>query len=137
MSRTNETRYTEWHKTCKCKCRLDASVCINKQRWNEDKCKCECKWLIDKGICNKRCIWDTSNCEHECDKSCNVKEYREKCRKSFIDKLVEECIENINEKELHLSEMIYNSVLNVYEKICSSCTLYIVLCYIFRNKYKH
>ena len=32
MSRANETRYTEWHKTCKCKCRLDASVCINKQR---------------------------------------------------------------------------------------------------------
>ena len=34
MSRTNETRHTEWHETCKCKCRLDASVCNNKQRWN-------------------------------------------------------------------------------------------------------
>ena len=133
MSRTNETRYREWHKICKCKCRLDASVCNNRQRWNEDKCK----WLIDKGICNKRCIWDTSNCEHECDKSCDVEEYWEKCRKSFIDKLVEECIENNNEKKLHLSEMIYNSVLNAYEKICSSCTLYIVLCYIFHNRYKH
>ena len=38
MSRTNETRHIEWHKTCKCKCRLDASVCNNKQRWNKDKC---------------------------------------------------------------------------------------------------
>ena len=93
--------------------------------------------MIDKGICNKRCIWDTSNCEHECDKSCDLEEYQEKCRKSFIDKLVEECNENINEKELHFSEMIYNSVLNAYEKICSSCTLYIVLCYIFHNRYKH
>ena len=37
MSRTNETRDTEWHKTCKCKCRLYASVCNNKQRWSEDK----------------------------------------------------------------------------------------------------
>ena len=27
MSRTNETRHIEWHGTCKCKCRLDASVC--------------------------------------------------------------------------------------------------------------
>ena len=27
MSRTNETRHIEWHKTCKCKCRLDANVC--------------------------------------------------------------------------------------------------------------
>ena len=26
MSRTNETRHIEWQKTCKCKCRLDASV---------------------------------------------------------------------------------------------------------------
>ena len=31
ISRTNETRHTEWHETCKCKCRLDASVCNNKQ----------------------------------------------------------------------------------------------------------
>ena len=30
MSRTNETRHIEWHETCKCKCRLDASVCNNK-----------------------------------------------------------------------------------------------------------
>ena len=30
MSRTNETRHIKWHETCKCKCRLDASVCNNK-----------------------------------------------------------------------------------------------------------
>ena len=41
---------TEWHKTCKCECRLDASVCNNKQRWNNDKCRCKCKDLIDKGV---------------------------------------------------------------------------------------
>ena len=42
MSRTNETRFIEWHETCKCDCRLDAVVCNNKQRWNENKCRCEC-----------------------------------------------------------------------------------------------
>ena len=52
MSRTNETRRREWYETCKCKCRLDASVCNNKQRWNEDKCRCECKELIDKSVCH-------------------------------------------------------------------------------------
>ena len=31
MSRTNETKYIKLHETCKCKCRLDASVCNNKQ----------------------------------------------------------------------------------------------------------
>ena len=50
MSRTNETRHIKWHETCKCKCRLDASVCNNKQCWNDDKCRCECKELIDRGV---------------------------------------------------------------------------------------
>ena len=34
ISRTNETRHIKWHGTCKCKCRLDRSVCNNKQCWN-------------------------------------------------------------------------------------------------------
>ena len=75
MSRTNETRYIEQRKTCKCECRLDGSVCNNKQRWNDDKCRCECKELIDKGVCNQGYIWNPSNCECECDKSCDVGEY--------------------------------------------------------------
>ena len=57
------------------KCRLDASVCNNKQRWKEDKCRCDCKELIDKGVCVKGFIWNTSNCECKCNKSCAVGEY--------------------------------------------------------------
>ena len=75
VSGTNETRHIEWHETCKCKCRLDASVCNNKQRWNDDKCRCECKELIDKGVCDKVFIWNPSNCECECYKSCDFSEY--------------------------------------------------------------
>ena len=52
ISRTNKTRFIEWHETCKCKCRLDAIVCNNKQRWDKNKCRRECKELIDKGICD-------------------------------------------------------------------------------------
>ena len=40
---SNQSKHIEWHETCKCKSRLDASVCNNKQRWNEDKCRCECR----------------------------------------------------------------------------------------------
>ena len=87
MSRTNETRHVEWHETCKCECRLDDSVCNNKQRWNDDKCRCECKELIAKGVCDKGFIWNLSNCECECDKSCDVGEYLDyencKCRKKI------------------------------------------------------
>ena len=42
MSKTNETRHIKWYETCKCECRLDASLCNNKQRWTDDKCRCEC-----------------------------------------------------------------------------------------------
>ena len=121
FSRANETKYIKWHETCKWKCRLDANVCNNKQKWNGDKCRCECKELIDKGICGKGFNWNPSNCECEYDKSCDVGEYLDykncKCRKRLVDKLAEECSENIDEKELHRNKMIYNSTLNDYEKI--------------------
>ena len=84
--KTNETRFIEWHETCKCMCRSDAIVCNNKQRWNKNKCRCECKKLIDKGICDKGFIWNPSNCECECDKTCDIGEYLDyencKCRKN-------------------------------------------------------
>ena len=101
---------------CKCKCRLDASVCNNKQRWNKDKCMFKCKELIDKDVCDKGFIWNPSNCECECDKSCDIGEYLNysncKCKKKLIDKLVEKCTDNIEETRL---------------VECSSCTVYIVL----------
>ena len=106
MSRTNETRHTKWHETYKCKCRLDGSVCNNKQCWNNDKCQCEC-----------------SNCKCECDKSCDFCEYLDyencKCRKRLIDKLIEECSENIEE----------TSLIKINSAKCksNSCILYIVL----------
>ena len=115
MSRTNETRHIEWHERCKCKCRLDASVCNNKQCWNKDKCRCECKELIDKGVCDKGFIWNPSNCECECDKSCYIGEYLDyencKCRKKLVDKLVEECTENGNKEKMLKMKISINAVL--------------------------
>ena len=131
LSRTNETRHIKQHQTCKCKCRLDASVCNNKQRWNDDKCRCECKELIDKGVCDKGFIWNPSNCECECDKSCDVGEYLDyencKCR----NKLVEECTKNTHEVKIaeitsaELRSMELHSTENIHK--FSSCTLYIML----------
>ena len=122
MSRTNERRDIEWHETYECKCRLDASVCNNKERWNEDKCRCECKGLIDKGVCDKGFIWNPSNSECECDKSCDVGEYLEhkncKCRKKSVDKLVEECIENVH--QANIAEITEN-------KCKSSCKINVVI----------
>ena len=75
MSFTNQTKHIEWHKTCKCKCRLDSSVYNNTERWNKDKCRCECREeLFDKKRCDKGFIWNPSNCNCKCDKSCNIGE---------------------------------------------------------------
>ena len=120
MPRTNEARHVEKHETCKCKCRLDVSVCNNKQRWNDDKFRRECKELIEKGVC---IIWNPSNCECECDKWYDVDEYLDykncKCRKQLVDKLIEECTENIDEIKIASK--------NEHKNKCSSCILYIVL----------
>ena len=117
-SRANGTRCIKWHETCNCICRLDASVCNNKQRWNNNKCRCECKELVDKGICDKRFIWNLINCECECDKSCDVGKYLDyaNCGKRLIDKLVEECSENIDGKQLHSNETLNKNKCNSCER---------------------
>ena len=45
-------KHIGWHESCRCKCRLSASVCNNKQRRKKNKCRCEFKELIDKGSCD-------------------------------------------------------------------------------------
>ena len=81
--------------------------------------------MTHKGIFDQGFIWKPSNCECECDKSCDVGEYLDyincKCRERLIDKLGEECSENIDEKRFHSNET------NDYEKICSFYSVYIVL----------
>ena len=133
MWRINETRRIKWHETCKCQCRLDASVCNNKQHWNKDKCRCECKELIDKGVCDKGFIWNPSNCECECDKSCDVGEDLDyencKCRKELAAPLTEECTETVEEVKLANIIFAENENENSYKYI--PCTVYIVLLSVF------
>ena len=81
--------------------------------------------MIDKGVCDKGYAWNPSNCECECDKSCDFGEYLDyencKCRKRLVDKLVDECDENIDEVKI-VSES---------KNKFNSCILYIVLFSIF------
>ena len=81
--------------------------------------------MFHKCICDKGFIWNPSNCECECDKSCDVGEYVDyencRCRKKIVDKLVEECTENID--KVKIAEC--NAVENIRKY--NSCKLYIVL----------
>ena len=125
MSRTNETRYIEWHDMFKCECKFGANVCNNKQRWNKNKCRCECKELIDKGMCDKGFIWNPSNCECACDKVCDIGEYLGyencKCRKELVDKLVDECTETVEEVKLAKITLKMKIVINVVLAQCILC----------------
>ena len=85
--------------------------------------------MIDKGLCDKEFIWNPSNCECQCDKSCDIGEYLDysscKCKKKLVDKLVEECTENVKETRLVEKTSAEN------EHKYSSCTMYILLFSIF------
>ena len=90
---------------------------------------------MTKKTCDNGFIWNPSNCEWECDKSGDVGEYLDykncKCRKSLIDKLIEECSKNIYENET-LDIILLDSIpLNNYKKVCSSCMVNIVLFVVF------
>ena len=127
MLRINETRQILWHETCKCVCRLSVAVCNSKQIWNDGKFRCECgEDLVDKIVCDKGFSWNPSNCECECDKSGGIGEYLDYkgcvCKKSLIDKLVEECTSVIEEKK------IYNETSS---NDCASYTVYFVLFVLF------
>ena len=91
--------------------------------------------MIDKGVCDKGYAWNPSNCECECDKSCDVGEYLDyekcKCMKRLVDKLVEECNENIDEAKLteiasfeHKNEYVcYNTVFVVLAVIALTVSI--------------
>ena len=82
--------------------------------------------MIDKGVWDKGFIWNPSNCECDCDKLRDIGEYLDyencKYRKKLVDKLVEECTENV---EVKLAKINLAENENKYK--CSSYTLYIVL----------
>ena len=133
MTRTNETRHIEQHEKCKCECRLDRIICNNKQYWNKDKCRCEYRKLVDKNVCDKEFIWNPSTCKCKCDKSCNNGEYLGylncECKKKLVDKLIDECTQNINETKLVEKTLDKNENKNNYEH--NSCRVYIILMMVF------
>ena len=68
LMRLNETCSLLLHENCKCVCKLNSSVCDNKQIWNSDTCRCDCNEDFASIInCTKGYIWNPSTCECQCD----------------------------------------------------------------------
>ena len=113
LMRLNETRNVLWHESCKCVCRLNSSVCNNKQIWNSDTCKCDCNEDF-AGImnCDKGYMWNPSTCACECDMWCKPGQYIDYkkcvCKKKLIGKIISECTSIINETMMNDKNNIAN-----------------------------
>ena len=60
MNLENTSKQVEFDESCKCVCKINSSVCSEKQKFNKDKCRCEC--LVNKK-CQKDFVCYYSNCE--------------------------------------------------------------------------
>ena len=102
LMNVNETRNVLWHESCKCVCKLNSSICNNKQIWNDDTCRCDCNedftGVVDY---DKGYTWNPSTCECQCDMWCKPGQYLDHknciCRNKLISRLTEECTSVINE----------------------------------------
>ena len=98
----NETRNVLWHESCKYVCKLNSSVCNNKQIWNDDTCRCDCNEdFIGIINCTKGYTRNPSTCECQCDTWCKAGQYLDHKNCIFKNKLIgrvtEECTSVINE----------------------------------------
>ena len=98
----NETRNVLWHESCKCICKLNSSVCNNKQIWNGDTCRGDCNEDFAGIInCTKGYMWNPSTCECQCDMWCKPGQYLDHknfiCKNKLIGSVIEECTSVINE----------------------------------------
>ena len=76
LTMLNETHNVLWHESCKCVCKLNSSVCNNKQIWNSNTCRCDCNEdFVGMIYCAKEYTWNPSTCECQCDTWCKPSQY--------------------------------------------------------------
>ena len=114
LMRLNETRNVLWHKSCKCICKLNSSVCNYKQICNDDTCRCDCNEDFAGIInCTEGFTWNPSTCECQCDKWCKSGQYLGYkncvCKNKLIGRVTEECTSVINETMINNKDNITNN----------------------------
>ena len=102
LTMLNETRNVLWNESCKCVCKLNSSVCNNKQIWNSNTCRCDCNQDFAGMInCAKGYTWNPSTCECQCDMWCKPSQYldQKNCvfKNKLVGRLISECTSVINE----------------------------------------
>ena len=154
LMRLNETRNVLWHESCKCVCRLNSSVCNNKQIWNSDTCRCDCNEDFASIISwDKGYTWNPSTCECQCDMWCKPGQYLDHkncvCKNKLIGRVIEECTSIINETMMNNKDNTTNDNTTTYIFIgLFSILLFGIVCFcvfvyfkwikgkkLFKNKY--
>ena len=151
LMKLNKTRNVLWHESCKCICKLNSSVCNNKQIWNSDTCRCDCNEDFAGIIsCDKGYTWNPSTCECQCDMWRKPGQYLDHknciCKNKLIGRLIEECTSVINETTINNKDNIDNdntiayvfigvfSVLSIVGIVCF-CVFAYFRCFKDKNKY--
>ena len=143
LMRLNEIRNVLWHKSCKCVCELNLSVCNNKQIWNSDTCRCDCNEDF-AGIvtCNKGYMWNPSTCECQCDTWCKPGQYLDHknfiCKNKLIGRVIEECTSIINETMINNRDNTDNdnTVWNIFMGLFSVVIFIGAVCFCVLNYFK-
>ena len=138
LMRLNETRNVLWHKSCKCVCRLNLSVCNSKQTWNSDTCRCDCNEDFASVVsCDKGYMWNPSSGECQCDKWCKTGQYLDHkncvCKNKLVGRLIEECTSVINETMINNKDSCNNNnnntLQNVFIGLFSVAVLIGIICF--------
>ena len=119
LMRLNETRNVLWHKSCKCVCKLNSSVCNNKQIWNDDACRYDYNEDFAGVVgCDKAHTWNPSTCECQCYMWCKPGQYLDHknciCKNKLIGRLIEECTSVIKETMINNKDSGNNTLQNVF-----------------------
>ena len=135
LTMLNETRNVLWHESCKCVCKLNSSVCNNKQIWNSNTCRCDCSEDFAGVLsCAKEYTWNPRICEGQCDKWCKPGQYLDHkncvCKNKLIGRLIEECTSVINEIMINNKDSGNNNTLqNVFIGLFSVALLIRIICF--------
>ena len=132
----NETRSVLWHKSCKCVCELNSSVCNNKQISNSDTCRCDCNEDFASIInCTKGYTWNPSTCECRCDTWCKPGQCLDHknciCKNKLIVRVIEECTSIINETMINNKDNIDNdnTITNIFVVLFSIVMFILIVCF--------
>ena len=151
----NETRNVLWHESCKCVCKLNSSICNNKQIWNGDTCRCDCNEDFAGIIsCDKEYTWNPSTCECQCDMWCKPGQYLDHkncvCKNKLVGRVIEECTSIINEAMINNrdNEDNDNTIKNIFIGLFAVLLFVGIVCFcvfayfkwikgkkLFKNKY--